>query len=117
MEEYEGIAILATNLRQNLDEAFIRRLQFIIPFPFPDEEHRLRIWQILFPPQTPLAEEVNFEILAREIDLSGGNLKNIALNAAFYGVADRGIIEMRHLWQAAEREYQKLGRTWTRNSK
>ncbi|MDV3002602.1 MAG: ATP-dependent zinc metalloprotease FtsH (plasmid) [Chroococcopsis gigantea SAG 12.99] len=115
MEEYEGIAILATNLRQNLDDAFIRRLQFIITFPFPDQEYRQRIWEVLFPPQTPLENDVDFEILARKIQLSGGHLKNIALNAAFIAVADSGVIELRHLQQAAEREYQKLGRSWSEN--
>ncbi len=112
MEEYEGVAILATNLGQNVDEAFLRRMHFIIDFPFPDQEHRRRIWQVVFPYEAPLADEVNFDLLAREIKLAGGNIKNIALAAAFYAAVDGQVIQMPHLWQAARREHQKLGRTW-----
>ncbi len=112
MEEYEGITILATNLRQNMDEAFVRRMQFIVEFPFPDEEHRRRIWQVSFPCEAPLGSEVNFVVLAREIKLAGGNIKNIGLAAAFYAASDGGVIGRPHLLQAARREFQKLGRTW-----
>jgi ATP-dependent 26S proteasome regulatory subunit len=112
MEEYEGVAILATNFRQNIDEAFLRRLHFIVEFPFPDYEYRRRIWQVVFPQEAPLAEEVDFDVLAREIKLAGGNIKNIALAAAFYAAGEGAVIMMPHLWQAARREHQKLGRTW-----
>jgi SpoVK/Ycf46/Vps4 family AAA+-type ATPase len=112
MEEYDGIAILATNLRQHLDEAFVRRMHVIIEFPFPDEEHRRRIWEVTFPPEAPLAEDVNFGQLASEIKLAGGNIKNIALAAAFYAAEDAGVVRPSHLARAARREYQKLGRTW-----
>jgi SpoVK/Ycf46/Vps4 family AAA+-type ATPase len=113
MEEYEGVSILATNLRQNLDEAFVRRLQAIVEFPFPDEEYRRRIWQLAFPSEAPLADDVEFEGLAREIRLAGGNIKNMALAAAFLAAADGGTIRMTHLLQAARREHQKLGRAWS----
>ncbi|SDR60360.1 AAA+-type ATPase, SpoVK/Ycf46/Vps4 family [Rhizobiales bacterium GAS113] len=112
MEEYEGIAILATNLRQNLDDAFLRRLQSIVEFPFPDEEYRRCIWEVTFPPEAPLAEDVNFAILAQEVKLAGGNIKNIALTAAFYAAAQGGKIRMEDLIRAARREHQKLGRIW-----
>ena len=112
MEEYQGVSILATNLRQNLDEAFVRRLQAIVEFPFPDEEYRRRIWQLAFPPEAPLGDDVQFECLAREIRLAGGNIKNMALSAAFLAAADGGTIHMTHLLQAARREHQKLGRGW-----
>ena len=112
MEEYSGIAILATNLRQNLDEAFVRRMQFIIEFPFPDEESRQRIWGVTFPTEAPLASDVNFSVLAREIKLAGGNIKNIALAAAFDAASDGKVIRMPHIKKAARREFQKLGRTW-----
>ncbi len=112
MEEYEGIAILATNLRQHLDEAFVRRMQFIVEFPFPDEEHRRRIWEVTFPREAPVAEQVDFALLAREVKLAGGNIKNIGLAAAFYAAGDGGLIRMPHLIKAARREFQKLGRTW-----
>jgi SpoVK/Ycf46/Vps4 family AAA+-type ATPase len=112
MEEYQGVSILATNLRQNLDEAFVRRLQAIVEFPFPDEEDRRRIWQLAFPKEAPLGDDVEFERLAREVRLAGGNIKNMALAAAFFAAADGGTIHMSHLVQAARREHQKLGRAW-----
>jgi ATPase family associated with various cellular activities (AAA) len=112
MEEYAGVSILATNLRQNLDDAFVRRLQFIIEFPFPDEEYRRRIWERAFPKETPLGEDVKFEVLARDVRLAGGSIKNMALAAAFYAAAAGDQVRMKHLIQAAQREHQKLGRSW-----
>jgi winged helix domain-containing protein/ATPase family protein associated with various cellular activities (AAA) len=122
MEEYEGIAILATNLKKNIDAAFTRRLQHIVDFPFPGADQRRRIWQVMFPDQTPLARDVDFEVLAREIKLAGGNIKNIAVAAAFFAAAEDpgqtsdstgAEIGMSHLISAAKREYQKLGMLWT----
>ena len=112
MEEYEGVAILATNLRQNLDEAFIRRLQSIVEFPFPDEEHRRRIWEVTFPSEAPLGKDLDFGVLAREVRLSGGHIKNIALSASFYAAAEKRTISIEHIALAARREHQKLGREW-----
>lgn len=112
MEEYEGVAILATNLRQNMDEAFVRRLHFIVEFSFPDEESRQRIWQVTFPKEAPIGEDVDFDFLAREVRLAGGNIKNIGLAAAFYAADEDSVIQMPHLLKAALREHQKLGRTW-----
>ena len=112
MEEYDGLAILATNLRHHLDEAFLRRLQVSVEFPFPDETHRRRIWETLFPPEAPLGPDVDFDLLARELKLAGGNLKNIALAAAFCAAAEGGTIDLAHLARAAWREHQKLGRSW-----
>lgn len=112
MEEYDGIAILATNLQQNMDEAFTRRMRFIIEFPFPDEHHRKLIWQITFPPEAPLGDDVDFGWLARGIRLPGGNIKNIALAAAFFAAGDGGVIRMSHLIQGGRREFQKIGRKW-----
>ena len=112
MEEYEGIAILATNLRQNMDDAFVRRLHFIVEFPFPDEEYRQHIWEVTFPPEAPLGKDIDFSFLARQVRLPGGNIKNISLAAAFYAARTEESIQMSHLIQATRREYQKLGRTW-----
>lgn len=112
MEEYQGISILATNLRQNLDDAFMRRLQAVVEFPFPNEEYRARIWKSIFPNEAPLADDVNFKLLAHEVQLAGGNIKNMALAAAFYAAGDGGVIRMKHLIQAAHREHQKIGRSW-----
>jgi SpoVK/Ycf46/Vps4 family AAA+-type ATPase len=112
MEEYEGVAILATNLKGHLDDAFLRRLQIIVEFPFPDENYRRRIWQVVFPREAPLGEDVDFALLAREVRLAGGNIKNIGLAAAFYAAKNGGVIHMPHLARAARREHQKLGRSW-----
>jgi SpoVK/Ycf46/Vps4 family AAA+-type ATPase len=112
MEEYDGVAILATNLRKNMDEAFVRRLRFIVLFPFPDEQSRLGIWERVFPDQVSLDQAITLSLLARKLNLTGGNIKNIALTAAFFAVEDGGVITMNHLIKAAQREYQKLGRIW-----
>ncbi|HPU35488.1 MAG TPA: AAA family ATPase [Bacillota bacterium] len=110
MEEYEGITILATNLRRNLDDAFVRRMAFTIHFAFPDEESRLRIWGGIWPEATPLAVDVDLKFLARQFKLSGGNIKNIALAASFLAAADEGVVTMEHLLRATQREYQKMGK-------
>jgi SpoVK/Ycf46/Vps4 family AAA+-type ATPase len=112
MEEHEGIVILATNLRKNMDEAFIRRMQIVVEFPFPEEGLRRQIWEKIFPAETPLAEDLDLPLLAREVRLAGGNIRNIALRAAFYAAEDGGRVLLSHLREAAQREYQKLGRTW-----
>jgi AAA+ superfamily predicted ATPase len=112
MEEYQGMSILATNLRQNLDEAFVRRLQAIVEFPFPDEQYRRQIWECVFPREAPVGDDVKFDLLAHEVRLAGGNIKNMALAAAFAAAADQGVIHLSHLVQAAHREHQKLGRSW-----
>jgi SpoVK/Ycf46/Vps4 family AAA+-type ATPase len=94
MEEYEGIAILATNLRSHLDDAFVRRMQVMVEFPFPDEDYRRRIWEVVFPREAPLGEDVDFGLLAREVRLAGGNIKNIGLASAFYAADDGGVIHI-----------------------
>lgn len=109
MEQYEGITILATNLRQNLDDAFVRRIAFTVHFPFPDEEGRRRIWSGIWPKAAPLAGDVDLDCLARRFRLSGGNIKNIALAASFLA-ANRDEITMEHLIAATGREYQKMGK-------
>jgi hypothetical protein len=111
MEEYDGLAILATNLRDNLDDAFARRLAFTVHFPFPDEASRRRIWAGVWPVRTPLADDLDLDLLARELKVSGGSIRNIALAAAFLAARDGGTVGMGHLLHAARREYQKLGRT------
>jgi AAA+ superfamily predicted ATPase len=110
MEAYDGLSILATNLRKNLDDAFVRRLAFAVPFPFPDEASRLRIWQQIWPREIPLAADVDMEALARQFKLSGGNIKNIALAAAFLAAEDGGAVTMAHLMHATRREHQKMGK-------
>ena len=113
MEEYEGIAILATNVKQHIDEAFVRRIQAIVEFPFPNETERGRVWQVIFPEEAPVHSDVDFSALARAVRLASGNIRSIARASAFYAAADGGVINMAHLVKASRREHQKLGRTWT----
>ncbi len=110
MEAYDGVTILATNLRANLDDAFTRRLQFAVDFPFPDEEQRLQIWKTLFPPDVPCASDLDFEILARRFRLAGGNIRNIIVSASYLAAADSGQVTMDHLLHGTRRELQKMGR-------
>jgi len=115
MEEYEGITILATNLRQNIDEAFTRRIRFIIEFPFPDEASRLRIWQGIFPKKTPLTPQINLKFLARQFKMSGGNIRNIALSATFLAASNGQKVSMEHLILATKREFNKMGKICGQN--
>lgn len=110
MESYDGVTILATNLRSNLDEAFTRRLQFIVDFPFPDQDYRLRIWQTLFPPDVPHTPDLDFTLLARRFKLAGGNIRNIIISASYLAASNGGQVGMEHLLHGARRELQKMGR-------
>lgn len=110
METYSGITILATNMRGNLDDAFTRRLQFIVNFPFPDDEHRLRIWKVLMPPDLPCAPDLNLRIMAERFKLAGGNIRNIILSAAYFAASDGQVLTMSHLLHGARRELQKMER-------
>ena len=111
MEEYEGVSILSTNLRQNLDDAFLRRLTFTISFPFPDEAGRRRIWESIWPAATPVAADVDAEWLAARFVLSGGNIRNVALAAAFLAVEDERAVHLEHVLRAVRAEFQKMGKT------
>jgi hypothetical protein len=110
MEMYEGVAILATNLRQNLDDAFLRRLAFTVHFPFPSQEDRKLIWEGIWPKDVPLDADVDFDFLAGRFKFTGGNIKNIALAAAFLAAEDDRRVSMRHLLIAVDREFQKMGK-------
>jgi len=110
MEAYDGITILATNLRGNLDDAFTRRLQFAVSFPFPESEDRLLIWQTLFPPDVPRSPGIDLAYLAERFRLAGGNIRNIIVSAAYLAAADNESISMSHLLHGTRRELQKMGR-------
>ncbi|HXQ45445.1 MAG TPA: AAA family ATPase [Caulobacteraceae bacterium] len=115
MEDYEGVSILATNLRRNMDDAFTRRLAFIVHFPAPEAPDRLRIWQRVFPEATPLAGDLDLAFMARQFKLAGGNIRNIAIAAAFLAASEarapeHGVVTMSHLIRATRRELQKLGK-------
>jgi SpoVK/Ycf46/Vps4 family AAA+-type ATPase len=110
MEEYEGISILATNLRRNMDEAFVRRIAFVVQFPAPEEPERLRIWQGVFPAAMPRGDDLDLPFVARQFKLTGGHIKNVALAAAFLAAGDGGAVSMKHVVRATRRELQKMGR-------
>jgi SpoVK/Ycf46/Vps4 family AAA+-type ATPase len=113
MDDYDGMVILASNLRQNLDDAFVRRLRFIVEFPFPETDSRRRIWATVFPADTPLATDVDFTELAESFAISGGNIKNIALNAAFLAAAGKDTLTRRHVLAGTRREFEKMGKVWS----
>ena len=113
MEEFDGIAILTTNLRGNLDDAFVRRLAFSVLFPFPDAAHRRQIWAGVFPATVPLAADLDLDALADRFKLSGGNIANIALAAAFHAAHRGSAIAMDDVLHATRREYQKFGKALT----
>jgi hypothetical protein len=107
METYRGLAILATNWKNALDKAFVRRLRFIVNFPFPGIEERIEIWRKVFPADTPQKENLDFPLLARH-NLTGGSIHNIALNAAFLAASNGGEVTMPLLLNAARTEFKKL---------
>jgi len=109
METYRGLAVLTTNMKSVLDTAFLRRLRFVVHFPFPDAEQRARIWHGAFPHQTP-TEGVDAAKLAR-LSVAGGNIRNIAIQAAFLAAHAGEPVRMRHLLAAARAEYAKLEKT------
>lgn len=111
MEDYRGLAILCTNRRSALDRAFLRRLRFLVEFPFPDGEKRRLIWSKVFPSDTPVSG-LDLDNLAR-LEITGGNIHNIALNAAFLAAREQVSVQMPHLLRAARREYAKLDKLLT----
>ncbi len=109
MEEYEGIVILASNFGNNIDEAFLRRMHFKIDFALPEEKLREEIWKHIFPEETPVGNDVDFGFLAN-FKITGGNIKNIALNAAFLAAGNSGVVKMEHIIRGTRREFQKMGK-------
>ncbi len=111
MEAYRGLAVLTTNARDALDTAFLRRLRFVVQFPFPDAAQRGEIWRRVFPAATPV-EGLDFARLSR-LNVAGGNIRNIALGAAFLAADAGEPVRMGHLLRAAHGEYAKLERPLT----
>ncbi|OUL21524.1 ATPase [Nostoc sp. T09] len=111
MESYPGLALLTTNLKSAIDTAFLRRIRFVVQFPFPDAAQRAEIWRRIFPPNTPTA---NLDVvqLAR-LNVAGGNIRNIALNAAFLAADAGEAVQMKHILRAAQTEYSKLEKPLT----
>ena len=118
VEAYDGVSVLATNYKHNIDPAFFRRMKFIVEFQFPDVETRKVLWKTTIPKSTPLAEDVDIDFLAQRFEFVGGNIKNCILNAAFLAAADPeagGEVHMKHYLQAIKYEFVKTGKVFTRS--
>ena len=111
MEAYRGLAILTTNMKEALDPAFLRRLRFVVQFPFPDQRQRAEIWRRMSPVQTPV-EGLDMSKLAK-LPVAGGNIRNIALNAAFLAADANEPVRMNHALRAARTEYAKIEKPLT----
>ncbi len=114
MEEYEGVVILATNYVQNMDEAFKRRIQFLIEFPFPDAENRKILWEKVFPEETEFDGIPDYDFLAQQFELTGSHIKNIALQAAFFAADENRRVGMEHIIRALLLETGKTGKRISR---
>jgi SpoVK/Ycf46/Vps4 family AAA+-type ATPase len=115
MDEHDGVTVLATNLRPNLDVAFTRRLTFIVEFPFPDEASRRRIWETIWPAAVPRSKDLDLDFMATQFKLPGGAVKNIALAAAFLAATEpTPEVRTDHLLRATRREMEKAGRSMAR---
>ena len=110
IEQYEGLVILATNMQRNLDDAFLRRMQEVIDFPFPDEELRERIWRQHMPEGAPKEPNIDYSFLARQFKLTGGNIKNAVMTAAFLAASENKKIGMVHMIRGVRMEIQKQGK-------
>ena len=110
MEGYRGVSILATNIAQNFDAAFKRRITYMIPVERPDETERLKIWKSVFPEDAPLDKMLNLKKLAEQADLSGSQIKSAALHASYLAAQRGSSIGMNELVEAVELEYKKEGR-------
>jgi hypothetical protein len=110
MESFDGLAILSTNLRANLDEAFARRLDAVIDFPLPDPEFRLLLWERCLGRDVPRADDLDLDFAANRFELSGGNIRSIAVTAAYFAAETGRPVSMLDLMRATQREYRKLGR-------
>lgn len=114
IEEYSGVSILATNIMQNFDNAFKRRMTYMIPIEQPNEEERLSLWRHAFPEEAPLEENIPFEIYARVAELTGSGIKSAALSAAYRAAAEHRKIASKDLIEAIDFEYRRTGRTGIR---
>jgi SpoVK/Ycf46/Vps4 family AAA+-type ATPase len=109
MESYRGLAVLTTNMKKSLDTAFLRRIRFVIDFPFPTEVERAKIWQRVIPQATPV-DSLDVDRLA-QLTVAGGSIRNIALSAAFLAADEETPLRMSHLLAASQTEYLKLERS------
>ncbi|MCR5486504.1 MAG: ATP-binding protein [Lachnospiraceae bacterium] len=118
VEAYDGVSVLATNYKHNIDPAFFRRMKYIVEFQFPDVDTREMLWTTTIPKDTPLADDVDIRFLAEKFEFVGGNIKNCILNAAFLAVADPesdGTVHMKHYLNAIKYEFVKVGKVFTKS--
>lgn len=112
LERFEGLAVLSTNLRQNIDPAFLRRVEFVIPFEEPGRDERMLLWLRHLPEGAPLASDVDLSELAALYPMAGGLIRNAAVAAAFLAAADGGVLDRTHFVRAIRREHEKAGRAF-----
>jgi SpoVK/Ycf46/Vps4 family AAA+-type ATPase len=110
MERHDGPVVLATNMRGNIDDAFLRRMDAVVEFPFPTAEFRLRLWELLLPEEAPRAADVDLDFLAERFELSGGGIRNAAIAGAVLAAQEGTTIGMEQLVRGVAMEYAKLGR-------
>lgn len=110
LEGFDGVVIMATNLAGNIDEAFMRRINYVVHFPFPNAEQRLKLWKSMFPAEMPKDGGIDFDYLADNFELSGGIIKNIVMSAAFMAAEDDLPVSMTHLLRALKIQLSKQGR-------
>lgn len=111
MEEYDGITVMTTNYLENIDSAFFRRISYVVHFPFPDVESRKKIWMNMFPKEMPIDSAIDFDYLANQFEIAGGNIKNTVVSAAFLAAQDNDIVNMSHILRALKYELTKQGKS------
>lgn len=110
MEEYDGITIMTTNFIENIDKAFFRRINYVIHFNFPDIASRKEIWIKMFPKETPLDQDINFDFLAKKFEIAGGSIKNAVITSTFMAASESSKVGMKHIIKALEYEIKKQGK-------
>ena len=110
MEEYDGITIMTTNFIENIDKAFFRRISYVVHFTFPDATARKEIWLKMYPKEMPISKDVDFDYLAKNFEIAGGSIKNVAVNSGFMAAAESKSVEMKHIIKALEYEMKKQGK-------
>jgi hypothetical protein len=110
MESFDGLALLATNLRANIDDAFTRRLDVLVDFPLPDDEHRLALWDRCLGTVLARTDDVDLAFCAKAFELAGGAIRSASVTAAYLAADDGNVVTMAHVITAVQREYRKMGR-------
>ncbi|MGN0597955.1 MAG: ATP-binding protein, partial [Ruminiclostridium sp.] len=110
LESFDGVVLMSTNLLQNIDSAFMRRISYVINFPFPDRDRRLELWKRMFPSEMPVDSGIDFDYLAGQFELSGAEIKNTVMSAAFLAASENAPVNMSHILKAVSKQLSKQGR-------